>query len=425
MRILWVCNIMLPFIAEVLGRQASNKEGWLTGLAGEITAHKAASGMELAVCFPVEEAQKTLCGEADGVKYYGFYEDIRHEEKYDAALETRMQEILADWQPDIVHCFGTEFGHTLAVIRAFGRPERVLVGLQGMCAACAEAYMADVPDYVQKRSTFRDIVRNDNLQKQQQKFAVRGRREKEILSLAGNVTGRTSFDKKEAQALNPDAVYFFMNETLRSSFYTGAWSAAQCEKHSIFVSQGNYPLKGLHYVLQAMPALLNKYPDCRLYVAGDIITAHTTWKEKLKLSSYGKYLLELIQKGNLEKSVVFLGKSDAQAMKARYLKSNVFVLASSLENSPNSLGEAMLLGVPCVASAVGGVEDMLSDGVEGLTYESGDVAALTACISRIFDKQQLAEKLSAAAAKRARITHDGNTNYRRLMEIYRTMTEKG
>lgn len=359
------------------------------------------------------------------MKYYGFYEDIRHEEKYDAALERRMQEILTEYRPDIVHCFGTEFGHTLAAVRAYNRPERVLVGLQGMCAACAEAYMADVPNYVQKRSTFRDIVRGDNLRQQQQKFAIRGRREKEILRLAGNVTGRTAFDKREAQAVNPNAVYFFMNETLRTSFYTGAWSAKDCEKHSIFVSQGNYPLKGLHYVLLAMPALLREHPDCRLYVAGDIITAHATWKEKLKLSSYGKYLLELLQKGNLGQSVVFLGKSDAQAMKERYLKSNVFVLSSSLENSPNSLGEAMLLGVPCVAAAVGGVPDMLSDGAEGLTYSAGDVAGLTACISRIFNNQQLAEQLSEAAAKRARITHDGNTNYNRLVEIYRTMTEKG
>lgn len=424
MKILWVCNIMLPFIAEALGKPASNKEGWLTGLAELLIKNRENAGIELAVCFPASEDEKDMYGETAGVKYYGFYEDTRHEETYDDALEVRMQEIFADYQPDLVHCFGTEFGHTLAAVRAFKRPERTLVGLQGLCAACAKAYMADVPEYVQRRSTLRDILRKDNLLQQQQKFALRGEREKEILKLTGNVTGRTAFDRKEAEKVNPEAVYFFMNETLRSNFYDGAWEAEQCEKHSIFVSQGNYPLKGFHYVLQAMPELLTKYPDCKLYVAGDVITAYTTWKEKLKISSYGKYLLELIRSNHLEQAVVFLGKADAQMMKERYLKSHVFVLSSSLENSPNSLGEAMLLGVPCVAADVGGVPDMLTDGVEGLTYRAGDVESMVSCISHIFEETKLAEQMGKAAAKRARMTHDRDTNYNRLIEIYRTMTEK-
>ena len=52
MRVLWVCNIMLPVIAEALHREASNKEGWLSGLLSQIVDRED-TGMTLAVAFPV------------------------------------------------------------------------------------------------------------------------------------------------------------------------------------------------------------------------------------------------------------------------------------------------------------------------------------------------------------------------------------
>lgn len=420
MRVLWVCNVMLPFIAEALGVPAGNKEGWLTGIAEMM---KQETRVRLAICYPTQEESPRSPIEIDGILCYAVTENLRCPERYDAAMEKRFAGILEDFRPDLLHCFGTEYGHTLAALRAFGQPDRSLVGIQGLCAACAKVYMADIPESVRKRSTLRDIVRRDNLKRQQQKFVIRGERENEALRLTGNITGRTTFDREETQAVNPKGRYFAMNETLRSCFYDGAWTWDTCEMHSLFLSQGNYPLKGLHYVLQAMPELLSKYPDCRLYAAGDVITAYTTWKEKLKISSYGKYLLELIRQYRLEDAVVFLGKQDAGQMKRRFLASHVYVLASSLENSPNSLGEAMLLGVPCVAAQVGGVPDMLDNGVEGLTYPAGDTAAMAACIGRIFDDRKLAERLSQAAAERAAVTHNGAVNYRRLLEIYETMLE--
>ncbi|MBQ8591675.1 MAG: glycosyltransferase family 4 protein [Lachnospiraceae bacterium] len=430
MKILWVCNIMLPFVAEALGCPASNKEGWLTGIAKKIIEN-ADAGVKLAVCFPVEDEKAYPMLMTSGgnpimiqdVECYGFVENTRCPETYDVVLESRFEEILADCQPDLIHCFGTEFGHTYAALKAFGKPERSLVGIQGLCAAYAKVYMADVPQIVQKRWTLRDFLRKDNLVQQQRKFVMRGERENQALRLTGNITGRTTFDREETYAVNPKARYLFMNETLRSNFYEGAWCLEDCERYSIFISQGNYPIKGLHYMLKAMAKLRERYPDCKLYVAGDIVTAYTTWKEKLKISSYGKYLLDLIHEFRLEEAVVFLGKLDAEAMKKQFLKSHVHVLASALENSPNSLGEAMLLGVPCVASEVGGVPDMMLDGVEGLTYPKGNCEQLVACISRVFDNDEFARQISESAARRARVTHNGDANYRRLIEIYEIMME--
>ena len=118
-----------------------------------------------------------------------------------------------------------------------------------------------------------------------------------------------------------------------------------------------------------------------------------------------------------------LGRLSAEEMKEQYLSCQVFVCPSALENSPNSVGEAMLLGVPCVAANVGGIHNLLTDGGDGFLYTPGDVDALADSIIEIFTKEAIVERLSDNARKHARINHDADQNYYRLMRIYREMSE--
>ena len=111
-------------------------------------------------------------------------------------------------------------------------------------------------------------------------------------------------------------------------------------------------------------------------------------------------------------------------MKQAYLSCNVFVLPSTIENSPNSLGEAMLLGVPCVASDVGGVTSMLEHEKEGLVYQSSAPYVLAHHIVRLFDLKADAARFGGAAAARARITHDPEENRKALLGIYETLSQE-
>lgn len=421
MRILWVCNIMLPVIAKKLGQIESNKEGWLTGLSGMIMEKKEVSQIELAICFPVEKSLDGIKGEASGLSYFGYYEDTVHEERYNRELEIKLKKIVDEYQPEIIHVFGTEFAHSLAITKAFSHPQRILVGIQGVCYECAKEYMAGLPEKIQNRNLFRDLLKQDNLKKQQEKFNSRGKREIEILQNVGNITGRTDFDRRCTKEVNPDAKYYFLNETLRSNFYEGVWKLQNCNPHTLFICQGNYPLKGLHVVLEALATLKEEFQDIHLCVAGDRITAYGTWKEKLKIGSYGKYLLELIKKYGLQSHVTFEGRLDAMQMKEHYLKCHICVSASYLENSPNSVGEAMLLGVPVISSSVGGVPSMITDCREGLLFEKGNVQQLSSGIRKIFTDDALAQTLSVNARRRAKNTHNPVKNYDNLVEIYKTI----
>ena len=108
-------------------------------------------------------------------------------------------------------------------------------------------------------------------------------------------------------------------------------------------------------------------------------------------------------------------------MKQAYLSANVFVLPSTIENSPNSLGEAMLLGVPCAASLVGGVSNLLADGKEGLVYQSTAPYMLAYYVNQVFAMGDQAETLGAAAREHALKTHDPEKNLRDLLDIYRKL----
>ena len=102
----------------------------------------------------------------------------------------------------------------------------------------------------------------------------------------------------------------------------------------------------------------------------------------------------------------------------RYLKSHVFVSASSIENSSNSVAEAMLLGMPVIASAVGGIPDMLTDKKEGFLYQSDAPYMLAHYIMKLFDDDQISESCGQAARKRALYDHDQELNNQKLIEIY-------
>lgn len=421
-KVLWICNVMLPQIAKELHLPYSNREGWLSGIYEK--ALREELPYELRICFPMNpgDFEKKTQGwkqvkTAKGV-HYAFAEKLSHPEKYDPKLEQSLTGILNDFKPDMIHIFGTEFPHTLAAVRAFADPKHTLIGIQGLCYEISHCYQAGIPDEIFRSVTFRDVIRRDSMRQQQKKFMKRGQNEVLAIQETGNLTGRTSFDCSRTYMLNPHARYFYMNETMREEFYEGKWEKEKAEPYRIFFAQGDYPLKGLHFLLDALSGLKRKYPSVKLYVAGNSILEHKTIKEKLKLCAYGKYLLKRIKEEQLEKHVVTLGKLSAEEMKQQFLKCSVFVCASFLENSPNTVAEAMLLGVPVVASNTGGIPSLIENGKNGLLFENGEASELEEAVARIWENPELASELSAQGRVWACHLHDRDKNYKRLLKIY-------
>jgi L-malate glycosyltransferase len=121
-------------------------------------------------------------------------------------------------------------------------------------------------------------------------------------------------------------------------------------------------------------------------------------------------------------TVEFLGKLNENNMTAELYKAHVFVISSLLENSPNSLCEAQLVGLPCVASYAGGIPSLIEEGQTGLFFPAGDSAVLAERIRQVFMNDHLANTLGSQSRQTALIRHDPESVTRMVVETYETVT---
>ena len=418
MNMLWLVNIVLPEAGEKLNINYSVFGGWLTGALNGI--RNSVDSITVAAI-----GGKDICKliECDvGNVHYAVFPPMGRK-----GLEKAFSDYLADHQFDIIHIFGTEMEHSAAMI-SVAPPEKTVVNLQGLCYAISQHYLEGIPNKYVNHSCIKKVIRSIIRRFEEpamcgyEEFCKAGDREIALLKKAQYVIGRTNWDRSCVTQINPYVRYFHVNETLRDSFCTDqAWLPEKCERHSVFLSQASYPIKGLHYFVRALAIIKRFYPDVKVYVGGRCGIAKREGirlKKDRLFSGYFGYVNTLIADNNLYDCFHVLGFMNEEQMADRYLKSNVFVCPSTIENSPNSVGEAMMLGTPVVASYVGGIPDMLDNGKEGLLYQSSAPYMLADCIMRIFADDDLAMTLSKNAITRAHITHDKEKNAKALLDVY-------
>ena len=410
MKILWITNIIFPKLCRFLRIPVSASGGWMLSSAQYLIKDH-----DIKLCIAtVYDGREFVDVIVDEVRYFLLPLKGKSIFKYNKDLESYWIYIRDICKPDLVHIHGTEFPHGLAYINSCGN-ENVVISVQGLISVIAQYYTAGLTKTeIISNITIRDILRRDSIFNQQQKFFFRGVYEKEYINSVRHIIGRTSWDKAHVWKMNSQATYYHCNEILRPEFYNHVWNYADCEKYSIFFSQGEYPIKGLHVLLNAVGLVQLYYPDVKLYVAGDNITKKT-W---FRLSGYGKIIKKIIDKHNLNNKIIFTGSLDEKSMCERFLKSNLFICPSSIENSPNSLGEAHLLGIPYLASFVGGIPD-ISGQCSDFLYRFEEVDMLAYKICEIF-KMRTFEKFHMYR-NYALERYDGKKNNTTLKNIYRTV----
>lgn len=411
MKVLWLVSSILPQAAQACGLPGDTVSGgWLTG---QLNALRPVSELHLQVLCVT--GQKSLTGTQDGVTYSLLPKD------------TDLSSFLAAAKPDLVHIWGTEYPAAAAMQRAAAALHiPALINMQGVMRRIADHLCDGLPASVQHSPKLwhwvDKLIPGELVDDMQAWFYRLADAETSVLVRAKYVTGRTDFDWLAVNEVNHNARYYPCNETLRPCFYTGTlWQPRAAAAPILFLPQGNYPIKNLHTLIQALPAVLQVYPCARLHIAG--------WAPLDKgpllrpvtdgLFPYKAYCRKLAQRLGVAEHIRYLGPLDAESMRQAYLDADVFVLPSTCENSPNSLGEAMLLGLPCVVSHAGGIPDMLTHEREGLIYGNAtDAGALANHILQVLQSPDGGAALGQAARARALQTHDPRTNALTLWKIY-------
>ncbi len=404
MKVLWVTNTLFPEVCEYLKIDTPVIGGWMYSSALELIKHNPT--IELGV-ISLGEVSHDIDIEVEKIRYF-----VINANKL--KKNSSFYQIAQDFKPDIIHIHGTEYGNGIYYLTSKWK-NKVILSIQGLVHIYCQYYLGGLKlSDVIRNITFRDIIRGDNLLTQQKNMQHRAAVEVKMLKDANHVIGRTYWDKAHVWKINANCNYHFCNETLRNNFYESKWDSKNINLYSIFLSQSHYPIKGLHKMLLALPLILNEFPETKVYIAGSDLLS----KNKIRRNGYASFIVKLLSKYNLMDKIIFTGELNSQEMAERYLKSHVFVCPSIIENSPNSVGEAQILGVPCISADVGGVKDMISHEKTGILYRFEEYAMLAKHVCDLFADNTKAQFLSDNGYKAALLRHDRAKNAKLLTDIY-------
>lgn len=379
---------------------------------------------EIHAAFYTDAVDCVTSGKVDGVCYHALPAWIRDLRDCNQRMLRDLETLSEQVRPDVLHIIGTERRYAYELARMVGM-HKTVVSVTGLVSVLEKHAYGGIDVLHFALPSLGDILRGGGPVQERRRFIRQGRYERRLLQQAECVMGRTTWDYACATQINPAIQYIRCGEILNSLYAQKRWDVRKKQKHRIFVSQGAYALKGLHMLLEALPYLFGKYPDCTVYIAGTDITRCEGMTDRLKRTTYARFLMKRMKQLNIAANRVhFTGPLNAEEMVEQYLSCHVFVLPSAIENSPNSLGEAMRLGVPCVASCVGGVQDMLRDRVDGFLYPFDEPYMMAHYMERFFESDELCVQMGSHAREHAEKRFQAQEVVETTLQVYRKIVEK-
>lgn len=418
MRVLWITNLPLNDAHEYLFHTSQSKEGWLVQLSRRLASD---DSVELYVASRTLGLQKETVFCINNIHYFCYPRTYVDDS---CVMQSYWRKLYEQVKPNLVHIHGTESKHSADFVQACPQAKTV-VSLQGIVNAIIRYYFGGIdPSALSRRQSIYLKIRGISIMKSYQAMFETAKYESKLLNNVKNVIGRTEWDRVHSLAINPTLRYFMGNETMRDSFYRYRWKFHECQPHTIFVTQGLAPYKGFHQILKALSIIKERYQDVILKVALlPNVCGAWSWKQKQTSSEYASYLHGLIKSLSLQDNIIVLGSLSEEEMVKEMILCNVFVSPSAIENSPNSLCEAQLLGMPSLASYVGGTPTIAADGLSTELYRYEEFEMLASKVISLFEHGPDYERLEKAR-ELALVRHNPENNYRQLLEIYREIYEK-
>lgn len=359
-KILWSCNVSPSNFHQI---RASVFGGWLEQQYSALSD----AGCDIYAIFPGSEL---VVGENFLQFKSKFLLGYSNRKKIYELLYKTVKKI----NPSLIHIHGAELLHS-AVLRdiAIELDIPYVVSIQGIPSEYAKHIYTGLNVSEMGGSTFRDLILGSNVKGLRNKWIKVGADEVKTVMNASKIYGRTDWDKAWVELIcRKSLAYEYMSEPLRQEFSASRkWIYDKCNPLTLFMTQGSTPVKGLHILLDALYIIksIPEYQNIKLLISGKDFTAAGVIK-KLTLTQYEKFIIQKINNLNLDGSVKFLNYLDAKEICRNLLDANLFIIPSLIENSPNSLMEALYLGVPSVASYVGGIPSFASDNKLVRFYQS-------------------------------------------------------
>lgn len=420
MRILWITSRLLPDACRAIGCHEQVVGGWMQSLLSALirrfgNVHQ----------YFILSSDCRHCDVQIGCVHHRSFGDgkVTYGKCVPSKVEAEANRAISEFRPDIIHIHGTEFFYG-RMRKGTYRGVPTVVSLQGIIHGCQAHFNGEISKeelWVHQFNLRRFLLGRSIFGEQKQWRKKRVPQESLVFKTHNNFVGRTDWDRAWTNMLNPQARYYHVNEIMRDEFYSGIHRSRDVVRpHSIYCSAATaYPLKGAHVILRAVAMVKDKYPDIQVrFCSATRLTEESNLVSAIKAEQYNSYLRHIIKDLGISNNVIGLGKLNAAEVAVELSRAEVFVLPSFCENSPNSLGEAQLIGTPVVATHVGGVPSVLCCGEEGLLVPSGDPASLAAKIDWMFSHPEKADAFAENAKAAAIVRYNAESNAEAMMETY-------
>ena len=416
MRILWLSNSPCSSIERHGGKTILG--GWLASLEKEVVKHH---DIQLSIAYLSNEEEEPFTH--NGVDYYPIFIGITSKFKtWRTIIQSRQSieskernaipriiKVAQSVKPDIIHVHGTE--ELWGKISEFVTDIPIVYSIQGLIAPIKEKLFAGIKrQNAKKHDGVIDYLLCSDTKSSYRSCTYRAAREIRYLQKADYIFGRTSWDENCTLALNPRRKYYVVNEILRDAFFQKNWIFKPYDNRRIrivsTISGGIY--KGLETALHTAHILYTySQIDFEWHIVG--CRENSKWC-KMAQSEKQLYVKDY--------PFVFHGRVDAVALSNILSESDIYVHVSHIENSPNSVGEAMLVGLPVIASFAGGTSSIVRDGVDGILVQDGDPYVLAGSIVNLLNHPELALRYSENAKESALRRYCPKHVYQELLAGY-------
>lgn len=395
MRVLWFAGNAALYAQ----RSAYNGGGWIGALQLALRSQRQ-TDINLGISIPwVAEFKE----EKDGVTYYGV-KKIKHilwrYKQKESNVLNRMKEIIIDFRPEVIHVFGTEEVYSL-VTTVTDIP--VVIHMQGILGPIFNAWLP------QNLSWTDYLIRVPRMIPGYIGQKMNVERERRALNSCHHLMGRTQWDRRISQLLAPNASYHYCSEMLRPQIYGShrVWQLEGRSKLILISIISNAVYKGADVILRTAKLLKNNSDiefEWRVFGIANMHFAETLTKIDAS-----------------DVNVIPSGIISADKLVEEVCNASLFVHPSYIENSANTVCEAQVLGIPVIATNVGGISSLVEDERSGFLVPANDTYQLATQIMRLHADPQLCIQLSKQGREIALQRHYPDTIVSDLIHTYKTI----
>lgn len=410
MKVLWFTNT--PSLAEGYINKKPMGGGWIKSLEKAVQKK-----VDLSVAFYHQEDLKSF--RFRQTTYYPVFKKkgnkwYKIKNRVLCLLEpeediNRFLNVVEQVKPDIIHIHGTE--QPFGLIQKYTDIPTV-VSIQGNLSVYTHKFFSGISyNSVLKNSRFSSLLFFQSFINTYRRFIKAAEREKEIFKYSKYIIGRTSWDKRIAKVLAPNAKYFHNDEVLRDVFYEKSWSLIKPNSIlNLYTTTGPNLYKGLETIFDAARLLDNNGTKFKWHIGGILKN-----DEIVRLASKG------LTK-NISPNIEFLGHLNESQLIEQLLQAHLYVMASHIENSPNNLCEAQILGLPCIAAFAGGTSSLIHDNQHGILIQDGDPYVLAGAVMDVMENYDQAIAEGKKSRENALVRHNTDKNVDDLLKIYITVS---